>query len=99
MMNSLFRNIKENKSLDALEESDDEDEFENVNIDKFVDLSKKIKMKCVYNYKFKKWTPIARMMNEQSEISISLSLLINLYILYYLIINIKYNNKLIQLNF
>jgi hypothetical protein len=23
-------------------------------------LSKKIKMKCVYNYKFKKWTPIAR---------------------------------------
>ena len=61
MMNSLFRNIKENKSLDALEESDDEDEFENVNIDKFVDLSKKIKMKCVYNYKFKKWTPIAKM--------------------------------------
>jgi hypothetical protein len=61
MMNSLFRNIKENKSLDALEESDDEDEFENVNIDKFVDLSKKIKMKCIYNYKFKKWTPIARM--------------------------------------
>ena len=61
MMNSLFRNIKENKSLDALEESDDEDEFENVNIDKFVDLSKKIKMKCVYNYKFKKWTPISRM--------------------------------------
>ena len=60
MMNSLFRNIKENKSLDALEESDDEDEFENVNLDKFVDLSKKIKMKCVYNYKFKKWTPIAR---------------------------------------
>ena len=53
MMNSLFRNIKENKSLDALEESDEEDEFENVNLDKFVNLSKKIKMKCVYNYKFK----------------------------------------------
>jgi hypothetical protein len=58
MMNSLFRKIKENKSLDALEESDDEDEFENTNIDKFVDLSKKIKMKCVFNHKFKKWTPI-----------------------------------------
>jgi hypothetical protein len=57
MMNSLFRKIKENKSLDALEESDDEDEFENTNIDKFVDLSKKIKMKCVFNHKFKKWTP------------------------------------------
>ena len=58
MMNSLFRNIKENNSLDALEESDDEDEFENTNIDKFVDLTKKIKMKCIFNYKFKKWTPI-----------------------------------------
>ena len=58
MMNSLFRKIKENKSLDALEESDDEDEFENTNIDKFVDLSKKIKMKCIFNHKFKKWTPI-----------------------------------------
>ena len=57
-MNTLFRNIKENRSLDALEESDDEDEFENTNIDKFVDLTKKIKMKCVFNYKFKKWTPI-----------------------------------------
>ncbi len=58
MMNALFRNIKENKSLDALEESDDEDEFENTNIDKFVDLTKKIKMRCIFNYKFKKWTPI-----------------------------------------
>lgn len=58
MMNSLFRNIKENNYLDALEESDDEEEFENINIDKFVDLTKQIKMKCVYNYKFKKWTPI-----------------------------------------
>jgi hypothetical protein len=57
-MNALFRNIKENRSLDALEESDDEDEFENTNIDKFVNLTKKIKMKCVYNFRFKKWTPI-----------------------------------------
>jgi hypothetical protein len=57
-MNALFRNIKENRSLDALEESDDEDEFENTNIDKFVDLTKKIKMKCSFNYKFKKWTPV-----------------------------------------
>jgi hypothetical protein len=57
-MNALFRNIKENRSLDALEESDDEYEFENTNIDKFVDLNKKIKMKCIFNYKFKKWTPI-----------------------------------------
>jgi hypothetical protein len=60
MMNFIFRKIKENNSLDALEESDDENEFENINIDKFVDMSKKILMKCVYNHKFKKWTPITQ---------------------------------------
>ena len=36
MMNTIFRNIKENDNLDALEESDDEDEFENIDLDKFV---------------------------------------------------------------
>ena len=35
-MNSLFRTIKENENLDSLEESDDEEEFENSNVDKFV---------------------------------------------------------------
>ena len=29
-MNSLFRNIKENQNLDFLEESDDEEEFQNI---------------------------------------------------------------------
>lgn len=58
MMNSLFRNIKENINLDYLEESDDEDEFENINEDKFVDLNKSYKMKCVYISKFGLWKPI-----------------------------------------
>jgi hypothetical protein len=58
MMNKLFRIIKENTNLDALEESDDEDEFENDKIDKFVKLDTSHKMVCQYNYKFKKWTPI-----------------------------------------
>ena len=40
MMNNLFRIIKENNDLDALEESDDEEEFENSNVDKFVNLDK-----------------------------------------------------------
>jgi len=57
MMNKLFRNIKENDNLDALEESDDEEEFENENIDKFVHLDKSYKMECQYSHKFKKWTP------------------------------------------
>ena len=57
-MNNLFRNIKENKNLDALEESDDEEEFENENEDKFVFLDRSFKIICFYNYKFKKWVPI-----------------------------------------
>ena len=59
MMNKLFRNIKENDNLDRLEESDDEDEFENENIDKFVYLEKTYPMICKYNYKFKKWYPVS----------------------------------------
>lgn len=57
-MNKLFRNIKENDNLDALEESDDEEEFENERIDKFVFLNKSFKINCLYNVKFKKWVPI-----------------------------------------
>jgi hypothetical protein len=58
MMNKLFRNIKENDNLDSLEESDDEEEFENSNIDKYVNLNKTLNMECIYNKKFKKWVPI-----------------------------------------
>ncbi len=60
LMNKLFRNIKENANLDLLEESDDEEEFENTNIDRFVYLEKKIKFKCVYNKKYNLWTPIEK---------------------------------------
>ena len=59
LMNKLFRNIKENNNLDSLEESDEEEEFENIEIDKFVDLNKIIKMRCIFNYKFKKWVPVS----------------------------------------
>ena len=56
-MNSLFRNIKENKNLDHLEESDSEDDFENVNDDKYL---KKVeyKMICYFNNTHKLWYPI-----------------------------------------
>jgi hypothetical protein len=58
MMNKLFRNIKENENLDLLEESDDEDEFQNENIDRFVDINKSYLMICKFNHKFKKWYPV-----------------------------------------
>ena len=63
MMNYIFRKIKENINLDALEESDDEEEFENMNEDKFVDLNKCVKMECIFNKKFNKFVPIKIMEN------------------------------------
>ncbi len=57
-LNSLFRNIRENRNLDLLEESDDENEFEDVSEDKYVDLNKTLIMKCIFNQKFKKWEPV-----------------------------------------
>jgi hypothetical protein len=67
-MNTTFRNIKENSNLDALEESDDEDEFQNEEFDKFVNLDKSIIMKCVYNTTFNMWSPIEEM---QSNVLVS----------------------------
>jgi len=58
MLNKLFRIIKENDDLDALELSDDDEEFENEDPAKFVSLDKSYNMVCNFNYKFKKWTPI-----------------------------------------
>jgi hypothetical protein len=68
MMNKLFRIIKENTNLDALEESDDEEEFEDEEMSKFVHLDKSYKMICQFNHKFKKWIPI-KLANEKSEIA------------------------------
>ncbi len=58
MMNNIFRKIKENINLDALEESDDEEEFENIEDDKFVDLNKCVKMACIYNNKYNTYVPV-----------------------------------------
>jgi hypothetical protein len=57
-LNSHFRNIKENANLDALEESDDEEEFEDMRLDKFVDTEKEVPFECKYDTKFKAWVPI-----------------------------------------
>jgi hypothetical protein len=69
MMNQLFRNIKENANLDALEESDDEEEFEDERPDKFVYLDKSYNMVCTWNAKFKKWTPIRVAKNEDKIVT------------------------------
>ena len=58
-MNGIFRNIKENANLDTLEESDDEEEFENTSEDKYVDLEKAIKFQCVYLKYYNSWKPLS----------------------------------------
>ena len=66
-MNRLFRKIKENENLDALEESDEEEEFENDKEDRHVYLEREYSMQCSYHYKFKKWVPI-KIVNESFPI-------------------------------
>ena len=56
-MNGIFRKIKENAWLDAIEESDDEEDFENTEVDKYVYLEKQVNMECTFHSKFKKWVP------------------------------------------
>ena len=67
-MNKLFRKIKENSNLDYLEESDDEEEFENINPDKFVDLNKTFNILCVFNKNFNRWCPM-RVVSMKEKVS------------------------------
>jgi hypothetical protein len=59
-MNTIFRNIKENRNLDLLEESDSEEEFENIDEDRFVDLEKSERILCKWNKYFRRWVPISQ---------------------------------------
>jgi hypothetical protein len=59
MMNRVFRRIKENDNLDSLEESDDESEFEDCRVDKYVFLDKSVPMVCEWHPRFKKWMPVS----------------------------------------
>ena len=71
LMNSLFRNIKENTNLDAIEESEDEEEFENKdNPDFFVDTEKRVVMECEYNPHFKGWIPL-KIAKKESQLSMN----------------------------
>ena len=69
-MNKLFRKIKENDNLDYIEESDDEDDFQNIEPDKYVNLQKSLQMECVFHNKFKRWIP-KRIVRNQRIVHIS----------------------------
>lgn len=66
-MNKHYRKIKENYNLDYIEESDDEEDFQNTENDKYVDLKKILHIECIFNYKFKKWIPY-RILDRSSKV-------------------------------
>lgn len=57
MMNRYYRKIRENQNLDYIEESEDEEDFENVAEDRFVDLDKQLNVECVFHMKYRRWIP------------------------------------------
>jgi hypothetical protein len=57
-MNKLFRRIRENDNLDLAEESEDEEDFENTDTNKYVNLDRILSVECVFNQKHKKWIPV-----------------------------------------
>jgi hypothetical protein len=70
-MNKIFRKIKENTNLDNIEESDDEEEFEDVSVDKYVDLTKVACIECIFNKKFRRWTPVREVSSSCKIVHIS----------------------------
>tara|TARA_B100001063_G_C16742862_1_gene545782 strand:- start:313 stop:1248 length:936 start_codon:yes stop_codon:yes gene_type:complete len=75
MMNEIFRKIKENVNLDALEESDSEDEFENVNEDKFVNINIVKIMECSFNKTHKKWVPLKIAYNKELSLKSQITMI------------------------
>jgi len=71
MMNGIFRNIKENRNLDALEESDDEEDFQDCRSNKYVDLEKCVTMECVFHAKFKRWVPVSSVLKSVAVVNMS----------------------------
>ena len=65
LLNTIFRNIRENQCLDRIEDSDDEDDFEDVREDKYVNLEKECIMECYFHFKFKKWVPLSVVSTEE----------------------------------
>ena len=57
LLNSIFRNIKESTNFDLLEESDDDDDFENTSDNKY-NLDNTVYMDCIFNKKFNSWEPV-----------------------------------------
>lgn len=69
-MNLLFRNIRENVSLDYIEESDDEDEFQDINPSKYLIDGAEHKMNCYFSKGCNRWVPES-IADDDSQISVA----------------------------
>lgn len=56
-MNTLFRRIRENMSIDTIEDSDDEDDFENIEPTKYLLPNVEYKMYCSFSNICNRWIP------------------------------------------
>lgn len=70
-MNKLFHNIRENENLDLIEESDDEDDFENISHDRWIANSGFIEMEFSLHTRFNKWIPVLPSSDSQKKIKYS----------------------------
>lgn len=66
-MNVLFRTYGKKTVLDYLDESDDEDSFQNIRSDKYIYPGKQLHMECVFSKSFQKWIPLTAMDNAFKE--------------------------------
>ena len=66
-LNGLFRNMIENRRIDAIEESDDEEDFQIVRENKYTDLEKKFVVRCRFQNRLKKWLPVVGSERKQLE--------------------------------
>jgi len=73
-LNGLFRRILENRRIDAIEESDDEEDFQIVRENKYTDLEKKVVVSCRFQGRLKKWLPVMGSERNQLE-TISIQML------------------------
>lgn len=70
-MNKVFRKIRENINIDYIEESEDEEDFQNIDIDKYVDTNKMVIIECMFNSHFRKWEPTMNLPTNNKVIHIS----------------------------
>jgi hypothetical protein len=54
-LNGIFRNIRENVDLDLLEESDTEEDFQDISLDKYVNLKHSKNMTCAFDNDMQLW--------------------------------------------